>query len=327
MKALAIDTSCDDSSVAIINFESKEILADIVFSHTRAMRPYGGVVPEIASREHLRSLPRAVESALEHARLKPKDLDWICATHRPGLIGALLVGVSYAKALAYGLGKPLSVINHIEGHLFSPFLDSNRKIPELPWIALVVSGGHTEMFRVGADYSIQELGATLDDAAGEAFDKIGKLLGLEYPAGAQIDRWVRQDASDPDRCRFPLRPAQTPDYSFSFSGLKTAVRTLMAAESFTESDKLALAASAQEAILQSLIVKIDRAKEGFPGHRVVITGGVACNSRLRRLLPDAYFPAPKHCTDNAAMIAMVAALQWHAGRLAIADWNVSAMSR
>ncbi|MBI3296136.1 MAG: tRNA (adenosine(37)-N6)-threonylcarbamoyltransferase complex transferase subunit TsaD [Deltaproteobacteria bacterium] len=329
MKLLAIDTSCDDSCVAILETDTFHLLADVVHSHIKAMAAYGGVVPELASRQHLKALPLALDEALTQASLTLNQIDYIVVTHRPGLIGALLVGVSYAKSLAYALGKPLSVLNHLEAHLLSPFLarTQNQNPPPLPWIALVVSGGHTELFRVEENLTHHWLGGTLDDAAGEAFDKIGKLLGLPYPAGPVIDKWVREEATREDRTRFKIPRPQTSEFSFSFSGLKTHVRQIAQRPDFQATDTLALIASAQEAILGSLVKKLRDTKALYPHHHTVVTGGVACNCRLRELLPEAYFPAPRHCTDNAAMVAALGALHHERGTLAPAPLNCSALSR
>ena len=224
MKILAVDTSCDDSCVAIIDTSSWTLLSESVFSHTAPMKKFGGIVPEIASREHLKALPLAVDNCLSQAGLKLEDLDWFGVTHRPGLIGALLVGVSYVKALAFATGKPFSVFNHIEAHLFSPLLITLEKKegPSFPWTALVVSGGHTELFQVNGLLDYHWLGGTLDDAAGEAFDKVGKLVGLPYPAGPLIDKIVREKASEEDK-KIPFPRAKVEGTQFSFSGLKTAV--------------------------------------------------------------------------------------------------------
>ncbi len=333
MNLLAADTSCDESCVAIINTDRWSLLSDVVHSHIGKMTAFGGVVPEVASREHLKALPLAVHEALAQASLELADIDHFVVTNRPGLIGALLVGVSHIKALAYAEKKPFSVINHIEGHLYSPLLSTLKSPdaepstpPPFPWIALVVSGGHSELYHVKNELENEWIGGTADDAAGEAFDKIGKLLGLAYPAGPAIDRWVRDSASDLDRIAYKFPIAQLEGPNFSFSGLKTAVLlALRKLKNPSESDKLAIAASAQEMILRALIDKARMAVKTFPGASLVVTGGVACNSRFRALAPDAFFPKPKHCTDNAAMIAVVAGMRAKRGELAIADWTTTAI--
>ena len=336
MKILVIDTSCDESCAAILDTESWKLLADVVYSHTAKMEAFGGVVPEVASREHLKALPRAVAEALQTAGLDKHSIDHVAVTHRPGLIGALLVGVTYAKAFAYALEIPFSVHDHVYCHVLSPCLASldGGSAPAFPWIALVVSGGHTELFHVQDVGKIKWLGGTADDAAGEAFDKIGKLLGLPYPAGPQIDRWVRASATQEDRTRFEF-PRSKPDrFGFSFSGLKTSVlqkcqsslkleRSRSSFADLPESVRLALAASAQEAILDPLIDRAQFAARELQTPQIVVTGGVACNSRLRERLPKAYFPSPKHCSDNAAMVAMLAALEHRAGCLTPAPWTTT----
>jgi len=326
MKLLAIDTSCDESCASIIDTDKWRLLADVVHTHVDLMQKYGGIVPEVASREHLRGVPLAVGEALGRAGLRCQDLDWIAVTNRPGLIGALLVGVSYAKALAFALGKPFSVHNHIDGHLFSPLLGTldGKTAPPYPWIALVVSGGHTEIFKVTGPLEFQWLGGTLDDAAGEAFDKVGKILGLAYPAGPLIDKGVK-GFTDAQRARFKFPRAKMEGLEFSFSGLKTAVALqVKKLGDLADEERWAVAAAAQEAIVDVLVDKIRLAQKLFDIPQVVVTGGVACNSRLRDRLPGAYFPSPRHCSDNSAMIALLAALQAKAGTLKTASWSTTA---
>jgi N6-L-threonylcarbamoyladenine synthase len=327
MIVLAIDTSCDDSCAAIVDTDTRRLLADVVHSHVDPMKRFGGVVPEIASREHLRGLPLAVSEALRQAGIGWRDLDHLAVTNRPGLIGALLVGVSFTKALAFALQRPFSVLNHIEGHLYSAGLaeTEGKPAPAFPWITLVCSGGHTELFWVAGETEYRWLGGTRDDAAGEAFDKVGKLLGLDYPAGPRIDRWVRESATDACRSRFAFPRARTEGYDFSYSGLKTAVlQQIQKLGELTPELRLQLAASAQEAILDPLVEKVGKALAELGDARVIVTGGVACNSRLRAKLPQAYFPPPRHCTDNAAMIAWLACLKARNGRLEPATYGAGA---
>ena len=327
MRILAIDTSCDESCAAIVDTEQWKLLADVVHSHVDSMTLYGGVVPEIASREHLKGLPLAVHQALETAKLDIKEIDWFVVTHRPGLMGALLVGVSFVKALAFSMNKPFSMLNHIEGHLFSPLLGTleGGEVPAFPWVSLVVSGGHTELFLVRSPKEVRWLGGTLDDAAGEAFDKIGKLLELPYPAGPVIDRWVREEATDEMRSRFKFPVAAMKPFHFSYSGLKTSVlNQTQKLKTVTEEDKLAIAASSQEAIIAPLVREVREAQTKFGVDQIVVAGGVACNSRFRALLPEAYFPAPRHCTDNAAMIALLGALYHREGILQPSEFTETA---
>lgn len=326
MRLLAVDTSCDESCAAILDTDSWKLLADVVYSHSERMEEFGGVVPEVASREHLKALPLAVEQALEKAGMGFADIDHIAVTHRPGLIGALLVGVTYAKSLAFALGKTFSVHDHLQAHLFSPCLASleGGHAPAFPWVTLVVSGGHTELFLAEDVTQVRWLGGTVDDAAGEAFDKIGKLLGLAYPAGPRIDRWVREKATDADRARFAF-PRSKPDlHHFSFSGLKTSVANqIHRMKNLTDADRLAIAASAQEAILDPLVDRMQFTAKTLGVRQMVVTGGVACNSRLREKLPEAFFPPPRHCSDNAAMVALLAGMLHKAGRLENAPWNIT----
>lgn len=294
------------------------------------MKDYGGVVPEIASREHLKVLPLAIHKALTDAALTTDALDGIAATNRPGLIGALLVGLSTAKAMAFALQKPFLAIHHVEAHLFSPLLSATESnpAPPFPWIGLVVSGGHTELYYVEGIHKITLLGTTLDDAAGEAFDKIGKLLGLPYPAGPQIDRLVQSRATPEHAERFLFPIPRTEKFHFSFSGLKTAVfLKLKTMPTLSVDDRLAILASSQEAIVNQLVRQTSQAEQQYPSAKLVLSGGVACNSRLRSKLLHAFFPEPKHCTDNAAMVALLAALKWKVDPLLRSGLDVTADSR
>lgn len=320
MFILAADTSCDDSCVSIIDTTTRKILGEVVLSHIQAMQRFGGIVPEIASREHLKALPLALEECLKLAGLSLAQMDGFAVTHRPGLIGALLVGVSFIKSLAFRFQKPLYMLNHIEAHLYSPLLG---EAPPFPWLALVVSGGHTELFHVKDGGDFRHLGGTLDDAAGEAFDKTGKLLGFPYPAGPLMDKTAREYKEPLPKNPFPI--AKVDGFDFSFSGLKTAVSLYVQKNPpGTELEKAKQIAWAQEAILDQLVLKCNQALEAYPDCRLVITGGVACNSRLREKMPQAYFPLPKHCTDNASMVAVLAALKGQKGQLVPAELNATA---
>lgn len=335
MIVLAIESSCDESCAAVLDTETWTLLSDVVHSHIPAMKQYGGIVPEIASRAHLTALPQVVGHALEAAGKNLRQIDHIAVSNRPGLIGALLVGLNYAKGLAWSLGVPFSVHDHIEAHLYSPFLaevTGNSGPPPFPWVAAVVSGGHTELFYVPSFGAHRWLGGTLDDAAGEAFDKIGKILGLGYPAGPVIDRLVREHREalrGQPSVVFPV--ARVADYHFSFSGLKSAVA--LAVESHrrdtadNESPPVSLLAAAQEAILTPIVQQIRKGLTAFPGANPVLTGGVACNSRLRELLPEAHFPIPRHCSDNAAMVAVLAGLKNREHALVASPWSEGASPR
>jgi len=330
MKILAVDTSCDESCVAIFDTENWKLLADVVHTHIKSMAQFGGIVPEIASRQHLKALPVTVQEALNRAHLKLEQIDWFVVTNRPGLIGALLVGVTFVKALAYANDKPYSVLDHMEAHLYSPYLITAeaKRAPEFPWVALVVSGGHTELFYVKECLNHQWLGGTLDDAAGEAFDKIGKLAGLEYPAGPAIDRLCRERHKSHPSESFEFPRAQLEGFSFSFSGLKTAVSLKLADQKLSDEPKetVAILSAAQEAILDSLVTKVTLAETKYQPKNTVVTGGVACNQRLREKLSHAYFPPVRHCTDNAAMVAILAAIYHRDGKLNPAPWETSAQT-
>ncbi|MEI8284381.1 MAG: tRNA (adenosine(37)-N6)-threonylcarbamoyltransferase complex transferase subunit TsaD [bacterium] len=312
---LAIETSCDETAAAILRgFD--EVLAHEIFSQASIHAQFGGVVPEVASRNHLISAPHIINQALESAGMDVSDLDAIAATTGPGLASALLVGASTAKGLSLGSGKPFLAINHIEGHLLSPFF-GKAEIP--PHIALVVSGGHTLLFDVEGFGKYQLLGRTLDDAAGEAFDKVAKLLGLGYPGGAEIDRLAR--SGNPKRHDFPRGMIDSGDYDFSFSGLKTALRIFLEKNGPITDGMPDICASFQAAITEVLVAKLFRAAAKQGRQIVTISGGVSANASLRSLATSRAerdnlnlltAPAGLH-TDNALMIAYTAAHHLAAG--------------
>jgi len=312
---LAIETSCDETAAAILRgFD--EVLAHEIFSQASIHAQFGGVVPEVASRNHLISAPHIINQALESAGMDVSDLDAIAATTGPGLASALLVGASTAKGLSLGSGKPFLAINHIEGHLLSPFF-GKAEIP--PHIALVVSGGHTLLFDVEGFGKYQLLGRTLDDAAGEAFDKVAKLLGLGYPGGAEIDRLAR--SGDSKRHEFPRGMIDSGDYDFSFSGLKTALRIFLEKNGPITDGMPDICASFQAAITEVLVAKLFRAAAKQGRRIVTISGGVSANASLRSLATSRAerdnlnlltAPAGLH-TDNALMIAYTAAHHLAAG--------------
>jgi N6-L-threonylcarbamoyladenine synthase len=296
---LGIETSCDETAAALVT-AAGEIRSNVVSSQADLHARYGGVVPEIASRRHLELVVPVIRESLAEAGATLDDVDTVAVTAGPGLIGALLVGLSAAKALAWGRGLPLVPVNHLHGHVASLFLEPSRLEP--PFTCLLASGGHTLLLDVrdrGWE-GVRVLGTTLDDAAGEAFDKGARLLGLPYPGGAEVDRLARD--GDPGAFAFPV--ARAPGLDFSFSGLKTAllyaVRKLDAAE--LERRRADLAASYQRAIVRALVERI----EATGADRVAIVGGVAANSELRAALPHAVAPPLALCTDNAAMIASAA---------------------
>ena len=309
MKILGIETSCDETAAAVVE-DGRRALSDVVATQIELHRRWGGVVPELASRNHVMQVMPVVDEALGRAGVAPADLDGVAVTSGPGLIGALLVGVQVAKALAFAWDKPLARVNHLEGHLVASFLA--ERPPEFPFLGLVVSGGHTSLYAAEAFGRYRLLGATRDDAAGEAFDKGAKLLGLPYPGGIAIDRLAKE--GDAGAVRFPRAIVLGSELDFSFSGLKTALLHHVRKHGVPEGKALAdLCASYQEAIVGALVQKLFRAARMYQFRRVVLAGGVAANSRLRAAVAaraaeyddvEVFLPAPKLCTDNAAMIAV-----------------------
>ena len=298
---LGIETSCDETAAAVVTDEG-QVLASVVSSQAGLHARYGGVVPEIASRRHLELVAPVVREALEDAEASLEAVDRVAVTQGPGLVGALLVGLSAAKAIAWAKRLPLVPVDHLEGHVASLYLEPEPFEP--PFLCLLASGGHTLLLAVRSHGRSERLGTTLDDAAGEAFDKGARLLGLGYPGGAEIDRLARD--GDPEAFPFPV--ARVPGLDFSFSGLKTAllyaVRDL--GEPETERRKADLAASYQHAIVRALVERTREAARQSGLDRLAVVGGVAANSVLREALPDARFVSLDLCTDNAAMIASAA---------------------
>ncbi len=298
---LGIETSCDETAAAVVT-EDGRILANVVSSQADLHARYGGVVPEVASRRHLELVAPVVEEALAEASTSLEEIGSVAVTRGPGLIGALLVGISAAKAIAWSRRLPLVPVDHLHGHVASLYLKPQDVDP--PFLCLLASGGHTLLLDVRDRAGFTVLGTTLDDAAGEAFDKGARLLGLGYPGGAAIDRLARE--GDPGAYRFPV--ARVPGLDFSFSGLKTAllyaVRDLGAEE--LEGRRADLAASYQRAIVRALVERTTQAAEQAALPRIAVVGGVAANSELRAALPDAALAPLPLCTDNAAMIASAA---------------------
>jgi N6-L-threonylcarbamoyladenine synthase len=298
---LALETSCDETAAAVVT-GAGEIRSNVVASQAELHARYGGVVPEVASRRHLELVSPVVREALEQADAGIDDLDRVAVTQGPGLVGALLVGISAAKALAWARRLPLVPVDHLQGHVASLYLEPDPVEP--PFLCLLASGGHTLLIAVRVHGAGEILGTTLDDAAGEAFDKGARLLGLGYPGGAAIDRLAAE--GDAAAYRFPV--ARVPGLDFSFSGLKTAllyaVRDLPADE--LERRRADLAASYQRAIVRALVERAQQAAGRADLDRIAVVGGVAANSELRRALPDAAFAPLELCTDNAAMIASAA---------------------
>ncbi len=305
---LGIESSCDETAVALLQ-DGHKLLASEISSQIKEHARFGGVVPEVASRQHLAALFPLVDRALEQAQVSLEQVDAIAVTRAPGLIGALLVGLSGAKALAYSLDIPLVGVNHLEAHLWAPSL--LEQPPSLPFLGLIVSGGHTALYRVKGPGRFELLGNTRDDAVGEAYDKVAKLLGLGYPGGVVIDRLAAQ--GNPKAIDFPRALPRKDTLDFSFSGLKTAVRQYVEKHPPTENDLPDLCASFQEAAVDALLRKSLLALKKTGLKHWVIAGGVAANSRLREKAKqlaeqagvELFVPPPILCTDNAAMVAAV----------------------
>ena len=297
---LGIETSCDETAVAIVTHDGR-ILANVVSSQAELHARYGGVVPEVASRHHLELILPALRQALEEADVGLSDVERVAVTQGPGLIGALLIGVSTAKALAWSRRLALVPVNHLHGHVASLFTAPDPL--QTPFLCLLASGGHTQLLDVRDPGAFEVVGTTLDDAAGEAFDKGARLLGLGYPGGAEIDRLASE--GDPEAFSFPV--ARVPGFDFSFSGLKTALLyTVRDLGEEAEPRKADLAASYQRAIVRALVERTRAAAEHLGAGRIAIVGGVAANSELRAALPEATAAPLELCTDNAAMIASAA---------------------
>jgi N6-L-threonylcarbamoyladenine synthase len=331
VRVLGLETSCDETAAAVVEVDPGapsprgRVLSDVVHTQAALHARFGGVVPELASRDHLQRVLPVVDEALTRAGLGLEGLDGIAVTRGPGLIGALLVGVQVGRALALAAGKPLAGVNHLEGHILAALLSETP--PPTPFLALVVSGGHTSLYAVDRPGSYRLLGHTLDDAAGEAFDKVAKLLGLPYPGGAHIDRLARR--GDREKFAFPrgLAKRRRDQFDFSFSGLKTALLVHVRAHGVPDGQGLAdLCASFQEAVCDSLTLRAVRAARAARLPRLVLCGGVAANSRLRGLALERcraeglelFLPAPRLCTDNGAMIALAGALKLGRGETWVA---------
>ena len=304
---LAIETSCDDTSVAVL--KNKKVLSNIVSSQ-KIHKIFGGVVPEIASREHDRLIIPVLNEAIKESKIKLNDIDAVAYTRGPGLLGSLLVGTSFAKSLAFSLNIPLLEINHMQAHILSIYIDDNPEKPKFPFIALTVSGGHTQLVVVNSPFDFVEIGTTLDDAAGEAFDKSGKIMNLDYPAGPKIDKLALK--GDINKFKFPKPDVK--GLNFSFSGLKTNFKNFISnqADDFVQNNINDLCASLQSTIVEILIDKIVKARDQYQINEFVICGGVSANSYLRKELKGlmesesikTYVPKINYSTDNAAMIGI-----------------------
>lgn len=322
MRVLGIETSCDETGVAIYD-EQKGLVANQLYTQIALHADYGGVVPELASRDHIRKTLPLIEAALEEANLSPSDIDGIAYTAGPGLVGALLVGSTIARSLAYAWQVPALGVHHMEGHLLAPMLEENA--PSFPFIALLVSGGHTQLVRVDGVGLYQLLGESIDDAAGEAFDKTAKLLGLDYPGGAALSRLAEQGT--PNRFIFPKPMTDRPGLDFSFSGLKTFAantinQSIKEEGQLTQQTKCDIAYAFQQAVVETLVIKCKRALKETNLTRLVIAGGVSANKQLRHSLAElmqqlkgeVFYPQPQFCTDNGAMIAYTGFLRLKQGQ-------------
>lgn len=326
---LGIETSCDETSFSIVKNGCEE-LATIISSQIDIHKDYGGVVPEIASRNHVKNITIVLEECLEKANMKMKDIDAIAITYGPGLIGSLLIGLEAAKTLAFIHNKPLIPVHHIAGHIYA---NSLVKELQFPLLAIVVSGGHTELIKMTEHYKFQKLGGTLDDAIGECYDKVARVIGLPYPGGPKIDKLAKIGKVT---YKLPV-PLKDDDYNFSFSGLKSAVINLAHNEEQRgkEINKENLAASFQKAAVESIVTKSNKAIKNENIKHVVIAGGVAANTVLREEITkmgidlgiDVSFPPMKYCTDNAAMIAAAGFYAYKDGRIADLSLNSKSNDR
>ncbi len=313
MLLLGIETSCDDTATAIVE-DGRRVLSSVSTNQDAFHAKYGGIVPEIAGRRHVALLSAAIEDAVDRAGTSLDALDGIAVTCGPGLIGSLVVGVAAAKALAFATSKPLYGVNHLHGHIFAAFLDRDD-VPEYPFLALLVSGGHSQLVEVRSPLDMTVIGRTRDDAAGEAYDKTARLLGLGFPGGPALDKLSR--GGNAEAFDFPRHRPDPGTLDMSFSGLKTAVRYFVESEEGAGAAKADVAASFQAAVVDVLMKRVDMAFQRGGYTSVVLSGGVAANSALQRALRDwsahsgvpAFIPPPKYCTDNAAMIAAAAFYQ------------------
>ena len=331
MRVLGIESSCDETGVAIYSSE-QGLIADVLHSQIMMHRAFGGVVPELASRDHVKHLVPLVDEALKQANMDKTQLDAVAYTAGPGLMGALLTGACFAKSLAFALGIPSIAVHHLEAHLLAAMLDSPAL--EFPFVVLLVSGGHTQLIEARALGDYHLLGDTLDDAVGEAFDKTAKLMGIPYPGGSVLARLADLNQSADALTRFPRPMTDRPGLDFSFSGLKT--HALMAWTNSAQNDesRAAIARAFQEAVIETLVIKCRRALKSLAGRRLVVAGGVGANHALRAalaaLMSDlqgvVYFPRHEYCTDNGAMVAYAGCLHLMQGQKDL-DWAIEVKAR
>lgn len=328
IRLLAVESSCDETAAAVV-LNGREVLSNVIASQIDLHKLYGGVVPEIASRKHVENVNQVIEQALKEAALTIQDVDGVCVTYGPGLVGALLVGVGTAKAISYAAGKPLIGVHHIEGHISANYICHKELEP--PFLCLVVSGGHSHLVIV-KDYGEYDIiGRTRDDAAGEAFDKVARSIGLGYPGGPKIDALAPE--GDKDAIAFPRASVEGAPYDFSFSGVKSAVLNYingckMKGIQYSQAD---IAASFQEAVTDVLVAHTMLAAENFDVSKVAMAGGVACNNGLRTKMQESckergyslYYPEPVFCTDNAAMIGAAGYYEFIRGRRD--GWDLNAV--
>ncbi len=315
---LGIESSCDETAAAVVK-NGREVRSNIIASQIDIHTLYGGVVPEIASRKHVEKINQVIEEALREAELTLQDIDAVSVTYGPGLVGALLVGVGEAKAIAYAAGKPLVGVHHIEGHIAANYIEHPDLAP--PFLCLVVSGGHTHLVRVLEYNRFEIIGFTHDDAAGEAFDKVARAIGLGYPGGPKIDKLAKQ--GDPDAIAFPRAKIAGSEYDFSFSGVKSAVLNYLNGCEMKQQEinRADVAASFQRAVIDVLVERAVAAARQLGEKRIAVAGGVAANSALRMAMQEACdregialcYPSPVYCTDNAAMIAVQGYYEYLAG--------------
>lgn len=325
MIVLGIETSCDETGLAVYDSDKQTLLADALYSQIELHAHYGGVVPELASRDHIKKLRPLTEQVLRDARLKLRDINAVAYTSTPGLFGALMVGASYAKALAYILDIPSIGVHHLEGHLMAAFLGNQVRQVAYPFVALLISGGHTQLVAVKAFGQYETLGESMDDAAGEAFDKTAKLLGLPYPGGPNLAKLATRGRAA--KFFFTRPMCDRPGLDFSFSGLKTAVMNAWQSSEQTEQDKADIAYAFEDAVVDTVITKCQRAMVQTNFQQLVIAGGVSANQHLRLALNrmsekhdwDVIFPPLKYCTDNGVMIAIAGSHRLHAGKADISN--------